>query len=84
MIETITFKDELTINQIEGVINKLRDAVSKMNELVIDITGIGRVDVAAIQVLIALKKERIKKGKNLIFLMSDSVKNITFQLGIKL
>lgn len=84
MAETITFKDELTINQMEWVINNFRDAVSRMDEIVIDITGIGRIDIAAIQVLIAFKKECIKKGKDLIFLMSDAVKNMTSQIGIEL
>lgn len=84
MTGTITFRDELTINQIEDGINKFRDAVSRWNELIIDITGVEKIDVAAVQMLVAAKKECLGSGKRLAFRMSDAVSNMISLIGIQL
>lgn len=84
MTGTITFRDELTINQIADGINKFRDAVNRWNELIIDITGVEKIDVAAVQVLVAAKKECLGNGKILAFRMSDAVSNMMSLIGIKL
>ncbi len=81
---TVTFKDDLTINQITESIGKFRQLISKWNELVIDITDIQRIDVAAVQMLIAAQKECRDKGKKLVIRMSDATSHMLFLNGIEL
>ncbi len=84
MTGTITFRDELTINQIKDGINKFRDAASRWNELIIDITGVEKIDVAAVQMLVAAKKECLGIEKRLAFRMSDAVSSMMSMIGIQL
>jgi anti-anti-sigma regulatory factor len=84
MTGTIIFRDELTINQVEEGISKLKMAIERWNNLVIDVTGVEKIDVAALQMLIAAKKDCLRNGKKLVFCISDAVSSMSSLIGIQL
>jgi anti-anti-sigma regulatory factor len=82
MSAVITFKDELTINELYKNVNTLNDAFLKWDEVKVDITNVKNIDTAAIQMLIAAKKECHEKGKRFIINMSGDVSNTLLSIGI--
>jgi ABC-type transporter Mla MlaB component len=82
MSAVITFKDELTINELYKNVNTLNDAFLKWDEVKVDITNVKNIDTAAIQMLIAAKKECHEKGKRFIIKMSGDVSNTLLSIGI--
>jgi ABC-type transporter Mla MlaB component len=84
MSAVITFKDELTINELYKNVNTLNDAFLKWDEVKVDITNVKNIDTAAIQMLIAAKKECHEKGKRFIIMMSGAVSNMLSFIGVQL
>ena len=84
MSETITFMDSFTIEQFSKNLKELRNAVKKQVALVVDLSNVDKIDVAAMQVLIAAKKECEKNGHKISFKKSNSVENKLSLVGIKL
>jgi ABC-type transporter Mla MlaB component len=72
-MEMIVFRDELTIHNIPDNIGALRDAVIRLDEMTVDIRGVRKFDIAALQMLVALKKECAEKGKKLTFMIPDAL-----------
>ena len=62
MYEIITIKDDLTIDRLQEQAHALRDVLAGNKDLVVDISGVTRVDYAALQMLLAAKKECLLKG----------------------
>ena len=84
MSGTITLRDGLTINVIEESISQFRDAISRWSDLTIDAMNVKEIDIAAVQMLVAVKKEYQEKGKRLVFRVSDAVSNTLSLTGIQL
>jgi ABC-type transporter Mla MlaB component len=84
MSAVITFKDELTIDELYKNVNMLRDAFLKWDEVKVDITNVKKIDTAAIQMLIAAKRECQECGKSLSFMTSEEVDRVLMLMGIRL
>ncbi|HXX58459.1 MAG TPA: STAS domain-containing protein [Thermodesulfovibrionales bacterium] len=84
MSGTIAFKDRLTINEVSGGMNALKATLASCDEVVVDATGVREIDVSAVQLLIAVKKECSRRGKKLILNTSDAVGNLMTLFGIPL
>lgn len=56
MDRTTTLSKELTIHRIAEVCKELKEALTEGQELVVDATGTERIDVAGVQVLIAMQR----------------------------
>lgn len=84
MSAVITFNNELTIDELYKNVNILRDAFLKWDEVKVDITNVKKIDTAAIQMLIAAKKECQECGKNLSFMTSEEVDRVLLLMGIQL
>jgi anti-anti-sigma regulatory factor len=84
MTGTLILKDELAI---DNILDNTRTLVSKLmnnDELTVDITGVTKVDMAAIQMLIAAKKECEANGKKLVVKTSGEVNDMLFFMGLQL
>lgn len=84
MGESIRFGDEFTINNAAGALEAVRSAMHKKGDLEVDLTNVESIDVAAVQVLLAVSKECNKEGKKLVLKESSAVKNILEFTGIRL
>ena len=84
MVGQITFQDELTINNLSEIAVNLRDAFKRYDEVTVDITDVKHIDIAALQVLIAAKKECLNRNKNLIIKMGDAVSSMLSFNGVRL
>ncbi|MGD0886254.1 MAG: STAS domain-containing protein [Thermodesulfovibrionales bacterium] len=84
MSGTIAFSDKLTINEVSVGMNAVKDALANCDEVVVDATGVKEIDVSAVQLLIAVKKECLNRGKNLTLNTSDTVGNLMILFGIPL
>lgn len=81
---TITFRDEFTINQLSEGVCELKDAMVKWDEVIVDIGEAKTVDIAAIQMLVAAKKECDKTGRKLVVKMSDAALKFLLSTGVNL
>lgn len=80
----ITFKDELTIDGLLNNVRSLWGELVRYDELTVDVTGVKKVDVAAIQMLIATKKECEASGKNLVIRTSGKIDKMMSFIGLQL
>ena len=80
----ITFKDELTIDSLLNSARSLLGEIMRYGELTVDISGVKKMDVAAIQMLIAAKKECEARGKKLIIRTSGKINEMMSFIGLKL
>ncbi len=83
MQEDVKFKHEFTINSLLEDTGSLRDAIGKSDEIVIDATDVRKIDVAALQVLIAVRKECQEKGKRLVLRISDKISHLQTLIGLR-
>lgn len=84
MTGTITFKDELTIDHLTAVTERLKDAIKSWDEVMVDAAAAEKIDTAAVQLLIAAKKECENMGHRMRFRMSGAIKNTIASTGIQL
>lgn len=66
MSKTILFRDEFTIHQVSDSLADFREALKERDELVIDLLAIKRMDVAAVQVLLAVRNECQRTGHGIL------------------
>ncbi len=85
MAETIKYKGALTINELsDGVFEDLRDALARFDELMVDMRDVDRVDVAAIQMFIAARKESEEKGCSMTLITSEAVADMMSLIGVRI
>jgi ABC-type transporter Mla MlaB component len=84
MQDSLVFKNDLTIDDLLQNTAILRDALSKWDRITVDVTDVQKIDVAAIQMLIATKKECESSGKNLIIRSSEKINEMMSFIGLKL
>lgn len=80
----VTFEGDLTIAQVPEFMQDLRIAMKVWDEIVLDIRDVNKVDLAALQMLLAAVKECEKIGKKLTIQKTPVLEGITSQLGINL
>lgn len=84
MQRTVTYQDEFTITQIADSLHVLMDAIKKCDEVIVDTKDVKKIDVAAVQMLIAAQKECEKNGQRIIFRKSGSVSQLLSHIGTRL
>lgn len=84
MTGTVIFIDELAIDKILDNARTLLSELNNNDELTVDITGVTKVDVAALQMLIAAKKECEASGKKLVVKTSGEVNDMLLFMGLQL
>ncbi|MCX7794335.1 MAG: STAS domain-containing protein [Thermodesulfovibrionales bacterium] len=80
----VTLQGDLTIAQVPEFMQDLRVAMRVWDEIVLDIKDVNRVDVAALQMLLAAVKECEKNGKKLTIQKTPLLDGITSQFGINI
>lgn len=84
MAEHIVLHETFTIHDLEEGIHSFRDAVSTCREMVIDGTNVKDIDTAALQLLVAIKKECLERGKRWALTPSDEMRALQSATGIEL
>jgi ABC-type transporter Mla MlaB component len=84
MQDSLVFKNDLTIDDLLQNTAILRDALSKWDRITVDVTDVQKIDVAAIQMLIAAKKECENSGKKINFMTSGAVDRMLYCMGLEL
>ena len=84
MYGIITYRNEFTANLIRSEIAGLRKAVEGLDDIIIDISEIRTFDTAAIQLLVAAKKECMQRGQEMILRKSKEAARLLKSLGIDL
>ncbi len=80
----VTLEGDLTINQVPEFMHDLKIAMRVWDEIVLDIKDINRVDVSALQMLLAAVKECEQSGKKLTIQKNSLFEAVTSQLGISI
>lgn len=84
MTERIVLDETFTIHDLGQRVHTFRDAVRSCQEMVIDGTRVQEIDTAALQMLVAIKKECIEQGRQWVFTPSDSMRTLQSVVGIEL
>jgi len=69
----VTLRGDLNIYSAPAVVENLVSSFQKYHKVAVDLGGIGEMDTAGLQTLIAAKKEAIKTGKLLKIVNHSSV-----------
>jgi anti-anti-sigma factor len=84
MTGTITLNNEFTVQQLSEVGESLKTAINANDEVIVEMAGVETIDVAALQTLIAAKKECERIGHKLILRGSSAVAKILSRTGLQL
>ncbi len=84
MIGTITFTDVLTIQDLSGNAERLRDSLMLWDEVTVDMSCVCQVDIPAVQMLVAAQKECAASGKRLVLKLSALMADFIASVGIQL
>ncbi|MBF0142432.1 MAG: STAS domain-containing protein [Magnetococcales bacterium] len=60
---TLVFSGDLTIQVANALKSALVDATGRVDHLVLDLSGVGRVDLTALQLLCVTHRKFLKSGK---------------------
>ncbi len=80
----VSIEGEFTINQVPEFMQDLKVAMKVWDEIVLDVKEVKRIDISALQMLLAAVKECEKNGKKLTVQKSPLLESVTSELGIKL
>lgn len=83
MVE-IAFNGRLTIEEVPEAILRLQEAIREAVEVSVDLTAVESVDSAAVQMLLAARKECGNKGKAIRYIVSSPVKDTLKTMGVTL
>jgi anti-anti-sigma factor len=84
MYGIITYRNEFTVNLIRSEISGLRKALEDWDDVIIDVTEVRTFDTAAIQLLVAAKKECMQRGHEMVLRKSQETARLLKSLGIDL
>jgi len=84
MPRELVFSNELTIQNVGSLANELLNALQGGMEVSIDLSGVERIDTAALQVLIAAAREARIAGITMTCITSVAVENAAVSVGIQL
>jgi anti-anti-sigma regulatory factor len=80
----VSLNDELTVRNIRETYKMLSDSLENNSEIVVDLSGVETIDVAAVQLLVAVRKECDMRGIKVSFKMSGPVSDMLSLLGVRL
>ncbi len=84
MPETIVFTGGLTIEGLSRDFHLLKEAVGKGDDVVVDLSSVERIDVAAVQMILAAEKECEKNGRKATVRKSAAVADMLSSIGVQL
>ncbi len=84
MKNTVALRNEVTIEVLSGIALKIKDALAVCDELIVDATGVERMDAAAAQMLVAARKECGRSGKRFVLMLSERAAALAASLGLGL
>ncbi len=84
MFGILTLKDDVTLCSLDGFLTSLKDSFAQWDVVIVDMDEVKRVDLAAVQLLIAAKKECARTGRELIIRKTEKVNNFLRSMGIQL
>lgn len=84
MEQSVILTDAFTIREVSEQLRQLQEAVGRNDAVTVDARQVRTVDVAALQMLVAARKECSQKGKRLTVLPSDEVTALQSSTGIEL
>ena len=84
MSRHVVFKNELTICNIGDMANELLNAIQCDRDVTVDLSGVERIDSAALQVLVGAVKEAKIIGGQLTCLVPNSIKVYASSFGVLL
>jgi anti-anti-sigma regulatory factor len=62
----------------------LKDSFSREGAVLVDTEEVTKIDIAAVQMLVAAHKESLKNGRELILRKSDKVKRLLKSMGVEI
>ncbi|HEX8948702.1 MAG TPA: STAS domain-containing protein, partial [Dissulfurispiraceae bacterium] len=68
MKSTVALRNEVTIEALSEISLKIKDALKICDELIVDATCVERLDAAAAQMLVAVRKECGRSGKRFVLM----------------
>lgn len=80
----IDIQDPFTIDQLAKVAREMRDGIGHGKVLLLDLGRVTTMDIAALQLLIAMRKECAVRGQELTVTKSECVSRRCEELGIAL
>lgn len=84
MREQLQLSGELSIATIDQLVTSLQRALQSQEPLTIDLGAVERIDTAAVQVLLAARREALQAGVNLTFRWPANVQTELKAIGILL
>lgn len=84
MFGIITFRDECTINTLRADFEALRQGLQQWDDIVVDTAEVTKIDIASLQMLLAAKKECLRKGREFVIRKSETVTQLLRATGIQL
>jgi ABC-type transporter Mla MlaB component len=84
MFGIVTLDKEFTSDILAGSAALMKNSLTQGDVIVVDAAGVMKVDVAALQLLVALRKECANGGKEFILKKSHAITALALQLGIAL
>jgi anti-anti-sigma regulatory factor len=82
MAAQVKIPEDFFIGTILDAVDGLLRALHENQEVVLDFSGVTRIDSAAIQAILAAKKEADCLGVTLTITQSDMVKNFASSIGV--
>jgi anti-anti-sigma regulatory factor len=84
MARLIKLPEEFYIGNVSEIAQEMLSALQSHQEVVLDLSEVDRIDSAAIQALLAARKEAVCLGVTLSFIDSDLIKRASAAMGISL
>lgn len=84
MMKQVQFGAEFAISQVAEMTQTILTALREAKEVSLDLGAVGRIDAAALQVLLAARKEAEALGVSLILSASEPVLAYASSLGVTL
>lgn len=84
MFGIITLKGDCTVGNLSECMENLKDSFSKWEVVLVETEEVNKIDIAAVQLLIAARKESLKKGGEFILRKSAGLTSLVKTMGIDL
>jgi anti-anti-sigma regulatory factor len=84
MARQLQFESELTICNVAETAALLLSALELGDDVAVDLSAVQRIDSAAVQLLVAGKKEAELKGVSLTWTLSEPLRGFAASIGVTL
>lgn len=82
---SLIFKGQMTVSEVETIHSKLEPLLEEaLPDVVIDLSGVNEIDIAGLQLIIAVKKSSESEGSFLIKSISPPVKECITLSGFEI